>query len=287
MVGMLRGVLAGAAVVALLGCGVAQAAVKTATHGSPAAHGAGLARLGGHPNLNGIWQVMNTANWSLEPHEATGAPAAAEKLGAIGAVPAGLGVVEGVMLPYKPEALTQREANRKGAPEADPEAACYLPGIPRASYMDHPFQIVQGDDGDMLMAYEYAAANRTILMRPVEVPPIDTWMGTSYGSWEGDTLKVTTLSQNGMTWLDRAGDFLSGEATVTERFTLKDHDHMAYEVTVDDPTTFTRPWKMSMTLYRHVEPNAELLDFRCVPFADLLIYGDLLKDKPVTTDTPK
>ncbi len=240
----------------------------------------GPALLGGEPNLNGIWQVMNTANWNLEPHDAQEAPVAADRLGAIGAIPGGLGVVEGGTIPYLPEALKQRDENRKAAPKADPEAACYLPGIPRATYMSHPFQIIQGDNGDMLMAYEYAAANRTIYMQKAEEPPIDTWMGTSYGHWEGKTLVVTTLGQNGMTWLDRAGDFLSPTAKVVERFTLTDHDHIAYEATIEDPATFSKPWKISMPLYRRVEPNAELTDFRCVPFADLLVYGDLLKDKP-------
>jgi hypothetical protein len=238
------------------------------------------ATLGGHPNLNGIWQVLNTADWDLRPHDAGQAPAAPELLGALAAVPPSLGVLVGdTDIPYKAEAKAQYEMNRKSAPKADPEAACYLPGIPRATYIDHPFQIVQAADGDMLMAYQYASANRLIHMKKVEVPPIDTWMGTSYGSWDGNTLKVVTLSQNGMTWLDRVGDFVSPNATVTERFTLKDHDHIQYDVTVDDPMTFTKPWKMSMVLYRHMEPNAQLLDFRCVPFADLLVYGDLLENK--------
>ena len=236
------------------------------------------ARLGGKPNLNGIWEAVNSANWNLEPHDAQEAPVAPEQLGAIGAIPAGRGVVEGGTIPYLPAALDQREQNRKSAPKGDPEAACYLPGIPRATYMDHPFQIVQGDNGDILMAYEFASANRAIFMQKVGEPPIDTWMGTSYGSWEGNTLVVVTLGQNGMTWLDRAGDYLSPTAKVTERFTLKDADHISYEATIEDPAVYSRPWKISMPLYRNVEPNAELLDFRCVPFADLLIYGDLKKD---------
>ena len=254
-------------------------AAKSARAG-PARRGAvSLARLGGHPNLNGIWQVMNSANWDLEPHDAQQAKVAPDQLGAIGAEPGGRGWVEGGTIPYLPDALKQRNDNMAAAPKADPEAACYLPGIPRATYMDHPFQIIQANDGDMLMAYEYDSANRTIYMGPNGEPPIDTWMGTSYGSWEGSTLKIVTLSQNGMSWLDRAGDYLSPNATVIERFTMKDHDHILYEVTIDDPSVFSKPWKMSMPLYRRVEPNAQILDFRCVPFADLLVYGDLLENK--------
>ena len=264
--------LAGVLLVAQGGALAAEPAHHSAKSGAASS---GL--LGGKPNLNGVWQVMNTADWNLEPHDAAQAPAAAEQLGALGAVPPGLGVVEGGKIPYLPAALDQRSNNQKSAPKGDPEAACYLPGIPRATYIDHPFQIFQAANGDMLFAYEYAAANRTIYMKKVEVPAIDTWMGTSYGSWEGKTLKVVTLAQNGMTWLDRVGNYIGPNATVTERFTLKDADHISYEVTIEDPSEFSKPWKISMVLYRHTEPHAQLLDFRCVPFADLLIYGDLLQ----------
>jgi hypothetical protein len=247
------------------------------------------ARLGGKPNLNGIWQSMSGANWNVEAHDAAPAPNTADKVGAIGAIPAGVGVVEGGSIQYKPEAVARRDENRKSAPTRDPEAACYLPGIPRATYMDHAFQIIQGEKGDMLFAYEYHSTNRIIYMKPVEVPPIETWMGTSYGAWEGDTLKVVTLSQNpgdvkapggemfaGYTWLDRSGNFLGHNATVTERFKLIDADHMMYEVTIDDPETYARPVKMSMPLYRHIEPDAQLIEFNCVPFSEMLLYGDLL-----------
>jgi hypothetical protein len=249
---------------------------------------AGPATLGGHPNLNGVWQVLEEADWDPRPHDAGQAPAAGDLLGALEAVPPSLGVLVGdTDIPYKADAKAQYEKNRMSAPKADPEAACYLPGIPRATYIQHPFQIIQAADGDMLMAYQYAAANRLVKMQKVEVPPIDTWMGTSYGSWEGNTLKVVTLSQNGMTWMDRVGDYLSNNATVTERFTLMDHDHIKYDVTVDDPSVFSKAWKMSMVLYRRVEPNAQILDFRCVPFADLLVYGDLLENKTGAANAPK
>jgi hypothetical protein len=277
------------AAISLVAPGAALAQQPAKKPAASAKSGVSSATIGGHPNLNGVWQVMNTANWDPRPHDAQQAPAAAELVGAIGAVPPGLGVLVGdTDIPYKDAAArAQYESNKKSAPKADPEAACYLPGIPRATYIDHPFQIVQAADGDMLMAYQYAAANRLIHMKKVEVPPIDTWMGTSYGNWEGNTLRVVTLSQNGMTWLDRVGDYISPNATVTERFTLKDHDHINYEVTIDDPSVFSKPWKMSMVLYRKVEANAQILDFRCVPFADLLVYGDLLQNKAGTTDKPK
>jgi hypothetical protein len=250
-------------------------------------------RIGGKPDFNGVWQAMNTANYNLEPHSAAdnSVPAVSRIMGAIAATPAGLGVVVGGEIPYKPEARALREQNRRDAPGWDPEAACYLPGIPRATYIDLPFQIIQDGQGDMLFVYEYASANRVINMQDVEIPPIDTWMGTSYGQWDGDTLVVTTLSQSPgdykgprgemratMTWLDRTGNYISSHAVVTERFTAKGPDHISYEATIDDPEVFTKPWTIKMPLYRRVEENAQLLEFKCVPFSELMLYGDLLED---------
>ena len=250
-------------------------------------------RIGDQPDMNGVWQVMNAANWDLEPHSAKTAPSpeAERHIGAIGAVPADLGVVEGGTIPYLPDALALRDANRRNAPGHDPEAACYLPGIPRATYIDLPFQIIQDGEGDILIAYEYASANRVIYMRDVEIPPIDTWMGTSYGRWDGDTLEVVTLAQSpgdvklpggalepGVTWLDRSGNYLTNHATVTERFTQMGPNHIAYEATIEDPTVFSEAWTIKMPLYRRVEENAQLLEFKCVPFSEMLLYGDLLEN---------
>jgi len=257
-------------------------------------------RIDGKPNLNGVWQAMNTANWNLEPHSAGPNPVADRLVGAIGAIPAGLGVIEGGTIPYKPEARERLAANRAHAVTHDPEAACYLPGIPRATYLPYPFQIVQGGNDDILMVYEYANANRVVEMRDVEIPPIDTWMGTSYGHWDGDTLEVVTLSQgpgevklpggvmepNGVTWLDRAGNYLSPTATVTERFTKMDDNHIQYSAKIEDPELYTRPWTITMPLYRRMEPNAQLLEFRCVPFSEMLLYGDLLEEGATPAATP-
>jgi len=207
-------------------------------------------------------------------------------------------VVEGGEIPYKPEARERLAQNRQHLINYDPEAACYLPGIPRATYLPYPFQIVQGGNDDMLMVYEYANANRVIEMRAVEPPPIDTWMGTSYGHWDGDTLVVETLSQgpgevklpagvmdsNGVTWLDRSGNYLSNTAVVTERFTKMGDNHIQYSATIDDPSLYTRPWTISMPLYRRMEPNAQLLEFRCVPFSEQLLYGDLLEESPTPAE---
>jgi len=235
-------------------------------------------RILGKPNLNGIWQAAGTAHWNLEPHSAE-ALGEFWPLGAIGAIPAGLGVVDGGEIPYLPEARERRDANRAAWPAADPEAKCFLPGIPRANYMPYPFQIVQGDDDDILFVYEYASANRVVNIKSHRDAPIDTWMGVSNGRWEGDTLVVETIGLNGETWLDRAGNFAGAGATVTERFTPIDDSHLRYEATIENPAVFSRPWTIRLVLYRHVEPNAQLYEFRCIPFSERLLYKDVLPPK--------
>lgn len=242
------------------------------------------ATIGGHPNLNGIWQALNTAWWNLEAHNAE----ALDKfwpMGAIAAIPAGKSVVRGGTIPYLPEALQQRNKNRANWPAADPEAKCYMLGVPRVTYDNMPFQILQGD-GDLLMVYPFAATNRVIYMNDRSEPPVDTYMGKSSGTWDGNVLVVTTTGQNDKTWLDRAGNFHSNQLKVTERFTLLDPDHIRYEATLEDPMTYSKPWTIEMPLYRLIEDNAQLLEHKCVPFADKLLYSDLLHleqpSKPVS-----
>jgi len=233
------------------------------------------ARIAGHPNLNGIWQALNTAYWNLEAHSAE-ALTSFGQLGAIASIPAGASVVRDGSIPYKPEALAQRTENRAGWPATDPEAKCYMLGVPRVTYQNMPFQIFQADD-DLLMVYPFAATNRVIYMKDTSELPVDSWMGKSMGRWDGDALVVTTKWQNGQSWLDRAGNYASNQLTVTERFTLQGPNHLTYAATLDDPQTFTRPWTIEMPLYRIVDPDAQLLEHKCVPFADQLLYKDLLE----------
>ena len=233
------------------------------------------ARIAGHPNFNGIWQAMNTAYWNLEGHSAEGLNAFWQ-LGAIAAIPAGQSVVRGGTIPYKPEALAKRDENRAKWPATDPEAKCYMLGVPRVTYHNMPFQIFQ-NEGDLLMVYPFAAANRIIYMTDRTELPVDSWMGKSYGSWDGDVLAITTKWQNGQSWLDRAGNYSSNKLTVTERLTLLGPNHLWYEATLDDPQTYTRPWTIEMPLYRMIDQQAQLLEHKCVTFADGLLYQDLIK----------
>ena len=248
-----------------------QTPTTPARAGQPAA-AARAARIAGHPNLNGIYQSIGSQFWNLEDH-----PAQATEfwqLGAIGAIPAGTSVVEGGSIPYKPAALKQRDENRAGWPKSDPEAKCYLPGIPRANYMPYPFQIVQGQN-DILFVYEFATASRIVHMSNHQESPLDSWMGWANGRWEGDTLVIENTGFNDQTWFDRAGNFHSNALKVTERFTRMG-DNLQYEATIDDPDTFARPWTIRMPLYRRLE-NIPLLEFKCVEFSEELLYGDLKK----------
>ena len=242
----------------------------------------------GHPDLNGIWQAMNEANFDIEMHMARPAlqvrqgpygPVPAPPvlaLGAVGSVPPGMGVVEGGDLPYKPEALAQRNKNRENWIASDPEIKCYLPGVPRATYMPQPFQIFQSNSA-VFIAYQYAGAVRNIYLKDPGPPPVDSWMGQSFGRWEGETFVVTANGFNDQTWFDRSGNFHSAEMKVTERYTRTSADVITYEATIEDPATFTRPWKMSMPLYRRLDKGVQLLDFKCVEFVEELMYGQWRK----------
>jgi hypothetical protein len=233
----------------------------------------------GKPDLNGVWQALTSANWDLQDHAAQAQPGPWLQLGAVGAIPPGHGVVEGGEIPYRPEALARKRANfeqRLTPATADPEAKCYLPGVPRATYLPHPFQIVQGT-AKIAIVYGFADANRTIHMdkpKPEEAP-VDSWMGRSHGRWEGNTLVVDVGQLNGQTWLDRAGNFTSENVRVVERYTPRSADHILYEATIEDATVFTRPWKISFPLYRRLEADARLLDFKCVRFSEHLLYSHL------------
>jgi hypothetical protein len=252
------------------------------------------ARLDGHPNLSGIWQANNEAYWDVQSHEARAAavtqpgvypfeyarvPAAAVvALGAAGGVPASLGVVEGDgQIPYTPEALAIRKENAEHWIDRDPELKCYLPGIPRAMYMPYPLEITQSTN-KVHMAFAFASTARTIHLDDVDPPPTDLWMGHSVGRWEGDTLVVTVTDFNDKTWFDRAGNFHSEALRLVERLTPITADVIRYEVTVEDPKVFTRPWRMSMPLYRRMEPNMQLLEYRCTEFVEEFMFGHVRKE---------
>jgi hypothetical protein len=254
-------------------------------------------RIDGRPNFSGIWQANNEAHWDLQAHAARAgavtqpgaypfeyarvAAAPVVALGAAGGVPGSLGVVQDDgEIPYKPEALAVKQANAEHWIDRDPELKCYLPGLPRAMYMPYPFEITQAAN-KVHVAYAYATTGRTIHLDEVDPPPADAWMGHSVGRWDGDTLVVDVSHFNDKTWFDRAGNFHSTALHLTERFTLLTPDVIHYEVTIEDPNVFTRPWRIAMPLYRRMEPNIQLLEYRCTEFAEEFLYGHVRKDQLV------
>jgi hypothetical protein len=237
-----------------------------------------------HPDLNGLWQALNEANWDIQAHAAQPGP---PQFGALFAEPAGPGIVEGNEIPYQAWALAKKKENfekrltRVNADGVrmeplDPEAKCYLPGVPRANYMPFPFQMVQGNNS-MIIAYEFASASRIVYLEKAEPAPAPSYMGWSVGHWDGDTLVIDVTDFNDKTWFDRAGNFHSDALHVTERYTPASPDVLRYEATIEDPKVFTRPWKMSFPLYRRQDRNAQFLEFKCVPFSEELVYGHLRK----------
>ena len=279
-------VLKASLVAGVVAVGVTIAAIPSVTG---QARTPGVPRVNGKPDLNGIWQTINTANWNIQAHTAKAAlamrpgpvvPVPAKEVvafGAVGSVPSGLGVVDGNELPYLPEALKKKQDNEANWLTRDPEIKCYLPGVPRATYMPFPFQIFQGQ-GSFFISYEYAGAVRNVYLKDPGPAPIDSWMGQSVGRWEGDTFVIEVSGFNDQSWFDRAGNHHTEQLKVTERYTMTDADHIRYEATITDPGTFSKPWTMSMPLYRRVERGARLGQFKCVEFVTELMYGHLRKE---------
>ncbi len=229
----------------------------------------------GRPDFNGIWQAINTANWDVEPHAASFGPLVAA--GAIGAIPAGLGIVEGNEIPYTPEARAQQQENKSDWLANDPLVKCYMPGIPRANYLPFPFQIVQSTD-HIIFAYEFASASRIVYVdQPNFEAPILSWMGHNLARYEGDTLVIEVTDQVPETWLDHAGNHHTDALRVTERYTHVGPNVIQYEATLEDPNVYTRPWTVSYPLYRRLDDNMQLLEFKCVEFTEELLYGHLRK----------
>ena len=251
----------------------------------------------GRPNFNGVWQAINEAHWDLEAHEARSGmvmqdgvypyeyarvPAApVVALGAAAGVPGSLGVVQGDgRIPYRPEALQLKQENGDNWIDRDPELKCYLPGTPRAMYMPYPFQIVQGTN-KIHMNFGFSNAARVIHLDDVELPPDYTYMGHSVGRWEGDTLVVDVTDFNGRNWFDRAGNHHGEALRLTERYSAITPDAIWYEVTITDPETFTEPWTIAMPIYRRLDPNATVLDYPCIEFAEEFLYGNLRREQLV------
>lgn len=274
---ILLGAILSIFVTALMGCGDGGNATATAAAEPEPA---------GPPDLNGVWQAMGSAHWNLEGGHAYKGPATIV-LGAYGGIPAGLNYVEGGEIPYKDEALAQRDAYRAEWNQWDPVVKCHIPGIPRQTYLPLPFHIVQSPT-KIFIGYEWGSNSRLIhLDRAGTRADLPSWMGYSLGHWEGDTLVVEVTDQMPDTWLDSSGNFHSEELKVTERYTPMGENHIDYEATIEDPQIFTRPWTIKMPLYRRIEKNAQILEYKCVPFAEDAVYGHLRQGANVNEPTVK
>ncbi|MBT7718048.1 MAG: hypothetical protein HN744_01490 [Halieaceae bacterium] len=226
------------------------------------------------PDLSGIWQAVNTAHWNVEGHTAKKMPVTGV-IGAYGGMLAGTSVVVGGEIPYRADALAAREVNQADWANLDPAAKCYIPGIPRQTYMPAPFQILQ-TDSEIFIAYEWGSNSRSIFMdRPGTSAPLPSWMGYSLGRWEGGTLIVDVTSQMTDTWFDAAGNYHSDSLHVEERYRMIDENHIEYQALITDPKVFTEPWTIRMPLYRRIEEDARLLEYKCIEYAEDLLYDHL------------
>jgi len=208
----------------------------------------------GKPDLQGIWEAHNTANANLEAHSAERGIRAGESF--VVDPPDG-------KIPYQTGAAAHQKSNFEKRATADPLNRCFLPGVPRATYLPYPFQIFQTPEF-VAITYEFVHASRTIHMNRSEHPDgIDFWMGDSRGHWDGETLVVDVTDLGNDTWLDASGDYHSDALHVVERYTRTGPDTMLYEATIEDPKVLTRPYKIRMQLDRHTEKNAQLYEYEC------------------------
>jgi hypothetical protein len=207
----------------------------------------------GKPDFSGIWQTTSAADYDLEPH--SGRKDA----------PPGVGIVEGGVIPYTPDALATKQKNFADRLKQDPRLKCWTLGTPRGIYYPEPFQIFQRAQ-DVTVFFEFGHSVRTIhtdgTLHPVDRHQ-EFWLGDSRGHWEGDTLVVDVTDFNDQTWLSRAGDFHDEALHVVERWTLIDANTIDYKATLEDPTVFSKPWNIEVFLYRHREPKFELIENYC------------------------
>ena len=205
----------------------------------------------GKPDLQGIWQATSSAAADLQDHVASFN------------MLAGRSVVAGGAIPYQGWAAQQRAENFQNRQTADPLSKCYMPGVPRAMYLDFPFQIFQTPSA-VAMAFEWELDYRLIHMDGTPHPSdgSDFWMGDSRGHWDGDTLVVDVSDINDKTWFDMAGDFHSGELHVVERYRMTDRDTIEYQATMEDPKVFTKPWTINIALHRRMDRD-RLFEYSC------------------------
>ena len=227
-------------------------------HQPPYLKGAAVGRTPeGKPDMQGFWEArFNAAIFEVQDHGARRGIAPGK--GAIVDPPDG-------KIPYKPEAAAKAQDLFEHHIFLEPEAHCYMSGVPHQAYTQFGFQIVQ-TRGYFVMIWEFAHTYRIIPTdgRPHIAGDIKLFMGDPVGHWEGDTLVVDTTNQNGRSWFDMAGNFTSDHIHVVERITPVDTNNINYEATIEDPTMYTRPWKIAGTFGKNLEPGYEQMESACV-----------------------
>jgi hypothetical protein len=168
-------------------------------------------------------------------------------------------------IPYQPWAASIGRIGENYSRYVDPRTACGSGGVPRLALQDAN-QILQPSPEDYVVwLFEDHHVHRVIPMdgRPRLGDAFKMATGDSRGRWEGNTLVIDVTNVNGYTWLDDSGNFYTNAAHLIERLTLIDPDTIHYEVTIEDPKTYTRPWKVAWALVRQKQPGFQLIEEAC------------------------
>jgi len=207
----------------------------------------------GRPDLQGFWRGPAYGTENIEAHPMTDDDNGGPSL--IVDPPDG-------RIPYQPWAAAAMKENREKYVE--PNVPCFPSGVPRSMYVPTQIEILQSS-GHVLVLFERAHTYRIIptSARPHAGANITLWMGDSRGRWEGNTLVVDVRNHNAKTWFDQAGNFHSSGAHMVERLTLVEPDTIHYQVRIEDPRVYTRPWTMAFPLRRNKEQGFRLLEEAC------------------------
>jgi hypothetical protein len=163
-------------------------------------------------------------------------------------------------LPFTPVGLAKWKAY--DASQGDYTGNCLPFGLFRNINSPHPMQIVQNDNY-IAFLFEQNSWFHAVPTdgRPHPKDPDPTWDGNSVGHWEGDTLVIDTIGLNDKTRLDTIGHPHSDQAHVIEKLRRVDAGHIAYEITVDDPVIYSKPWSNTRTFV--LRPDWEIMEYSC------------------------
>ena len=250
----LHALLIATAAAAAVFAGVQQSA-EAATPFSPPR----LKEDGKTPDFRGIWQARGTAYVNIEGHASENGVRASASI--IVDPPDG-------KIPYKPEALARRQENYRARAASDPSRKCYQAGVPRATYLSTPLQILQSP-GNFAIVYQDNHAFR--VFHPNTRPHFDSadwWMGDTRYHWDGDSLVADVAALTDELWLDEAGNFHSTDVHIVERYRMTGADTIEYEATIEDPVVYSRPWTLRTVLERVKQRGIRIIEDECLEDAN-------------------